>query len=219
MRLMVFEREVWRWNQSFLQASFFEYLWMLGTFKGQNDDASILPFRATEPPPLERCWDARRPEKASHGGNFWHPKMPLERQFVFAFYLRFENIHWVCIRTSILPVGDEFNAIVTSGLFLAWSFHVISLHLPRLEEPRVENDWHHFVSCYSEEHYPPWTYHSTWNTGAGKWVSFWEGLLPGAMKNQIQHEKPWNKAEFVMVFQTFRINIDRPDGLQWFVCV
>ena len=34
-------------ESNFLQASFFEYLWMLGTFKGQGDDASILPFRAT----------------------------------------------------------------------------------------------------------------------------------------------------------------------------
>ena len=28
--------------------------------------------------------------------------------------------------------------------------------------------------------YPPWNWHSTWNTGVGRWVSFWDGLFSGA---------------------------------------
>ena len=38
--------------------------------------------------------------------------------------------------------------------------------------------------CLIQTMYPPWNEHSTWNTGVGRWVSFWDGLYPlfsGAM--------------------------------------
>ena len=47
--------------------------------------------------------------------------------------------------------------------------------------PRLPGWGSRFFWYTSKMSYPPWNYHSSWKWMVGRWVSFWEGLLQGAM--------------------------------------